>query len=162
MRTWLLIAMLGAGCGGSSTERPPPAAPAEAKAVLELRAAADAVCKCPNGDCAQPALEKLLAREAELQNPIDQTGLDAEHDRAIDCYARIAGVPTAAELVPVMQRAADEVCKCPDEACARAVVDKLRTELQAKQNAVFTTKDRAELEKEGDRLQKCAERFAPH
>jgi hypothetical protein len=129
--------------------------------VLELRAAADTVCHCPDDDCAQPALEKLLAREGELQNPIDQVALDSEHDRAIDCYARIAQVPTAAELIPIMEHAADEVCACADETCARAVVESLRTSLQARSNAVFTTRAQAALEAAGDRLQKCASRFSP-
>jgi hypothetical protein len=161
MRMWPLF-LLAAACGGPSAAAKPatPAAPAESAAVLELRADADSVCHCPDGACAQPALEKLLAREAEVQNPIDEVALDTEHDRAIDCYARIAQVPTAAELVPVMEHAADQVCACADEACARAVVEALRTTLQANENAVFTTRAQSALEAAGDRLQKCAARLA--
>jgi hypothetical protein len=161
MRMWPSIVLLFgiSACGGAS---PHSAAPApESPAVVELRAAADGVCKCTEGDdtCAQAALEKLLTREADLANPIDQTALDTEHDRAIECYAREAHVPRAAELVPVMEKAADEVCACADEACAHAAVDRLREALHAKQDAVFTTADQAALEKAGDRLQKCAARF---
>jgi hypothetical protein len=159
---WSVLGLFVVACGGSSagTHAAPPPPAAESKRVLELRTAADDVCHCPDDDCAQPALEKLLAREADLQNPVDQTALDAEHDRAIDCYARIAQVPTAAELVPIMEHAADQVCACPDESCARAVVDSLRTSLQAKENAVFTTHAQSALEAAGDRLQKCASRFS--
>jgi hypothetical protein len=162
MRMWSLVSLFLVACGGAprGTSAAHPAAPAESKNVLELRASADTVCHCPDDGCAQPALEQLLAREAELQNPIDQVALDTEHDRAIDCYARIAQVPTAAELVPVMEHAADQVCACADEACARAVVESLRTALAAKENAVFTTRAQAALEAAGDRLQKCAARFS--
>lgn len=163
MRMWSVLSLLVVACGGAATGRPSAAsapAPAESKNVLELRTAADGVCHCPDDDCAQPALEQLLAREAELQNPVDQVGLDSEHDRAVECYARIAQVPSAAELVPVMEHAADQVCACADEACARAVVESLRTELKAKENAVFTTRAQAALEAAGERLQKCATRFS--
>ena len=164
MGTWMTIlaAMTLGGCGGasSSASRKPAAAPAETPAVRELRAAADAVCACADDTCAQTELEKLLAREADLQNPVDQVGLDGEHDRAIDCYARKTGVPRAAELIPVMEHAADAVCACSDESCARAVVEKLRGQLHEKENAVFTTADQAALEKAGDRLQKCAEHLS--
>ena len=162
MRTWccVVLPLILAGCGGAPARPAAPAAPPESPRVLELRAAADSVCHCPDDACAQPALEKLLAREADLSNPADQTGLDAEHDRAVDCYARIAGVPSAAELVPLMERAADEVCACADEPCARAVVDRLRAALSDKSNAVFTTRDQAALEKAGARLQSCATKLA--
>jgi hypothetical protein len=160
MRMWSVLSLFVVACGGASSgthAAPPPAA--ESKNVLELRTAADAVCHCPDDDCAQPALEKLLAREAELQNPIDQVALDTEHDRAVECYARIAQVPSAAELIPLMEHAADQVCACADETCARAVVEGLRSSLQAKENAVFTTRAQAALEAAGERLQKCAARF---
>jgi hypothetical protein len=162
MRTWCSFALMAliAGCGGAEARPAAPSAPAESPRVLELRSAADSVCHCPDDGCAQPALEKLLAREAELSNPADQTGLDAEHDRAIDCYARIANVPSAAELIPLMQEAADQVCACADEACARAVVERLRGQLSEKSNAVFTTRDQATLEAAGARLEACATKLA--
>ncbi len=104
-------------------------------------------------------MESLLTRQAELENPADRAGIDAAHDRGVVCYARQIGVPLGTEVVPFVERAADEVCACSDAACAQAAVERLRVELRTRQDAVFTSVDQVAVDRAGQRMDECGKRL---
>ena len=154
-----MVWILCAACGGAA--KPKSTEPVESSAVRELNGAAQAVCACADAECAQAGLEGLLVKQAELENPLDRDGIDAAHDRAVGCYIQKTGITPGAEVVPIVEAAADEVCACGDAACLRGAVERLKGELRAREDAMFTTRDQAALDAAGKRLDACAEKLAP-
>lgn len=72
------------------------------------------------------------------------------------------------DLGPEIKKAVDEVCKCKDEACAKAISLRMRSlvmkkmaALPSKDKMAFVMKLQKDYKADMDRAKKCAEKFKP-
>ena len=175
-----LLSLLAAACGGkpacppvAPTAEPPPAAASTDPVVVRAVAYADATCACQDAACTDRESETMSAwaedhrdeLTAAFDDKLRSMQLDAVIGRASKCrdaLAATAGEPDAAAAIDAvivqMGQLADELCACPDAACADEVVKKLGAI-----DAPHTKPTDAQMQtamKIGERLTTCQSKLA--
>jgi hypothetical protein len=116
---------------------------------------ADTVCACADGDCAGEAFVALVERSVTLDHPTDRVALDAEHDRAADCYADRAHLTRGEQIVAAMDDLAEAVCACPDLDCAEATRNRYVQQRSGLAEPVIGRADRRAIDAAAERIVGC-------
>ena len=144
--TWVALLILLAACGGApkSQETAEPALTKSA-GVLWAEHLANEVCACPDRTCARAAIEREVEhmKQMNLPEPSDheKRALESTQARTQACFdalpapAATGATTTSKEIVATVEHMADEVCACPDAACAEAAARRAQDYLAQLQNA---------------------------
>jgi hypothetical protein len=135
MRSLAIVFLLVAGaCGGAASATKPRPAGSErgAQVVAVVERAADRVCRCKSGACADAAVARmgagLQAREDTMLTVGEQSAMVHAVARLDRCRGRL--IRRGEQAARVAERWADETCACADDACrelaSRRGADELR------------------------------------